>query len=103
MVVKLKSGALASLNCKLYLLFWAKQEEWDKFVTNNKELECIEDMNLPWSCSVFYIKKKDSSYRLVQDYHRVNKWTKHDVYLMPKIDHILNQLYRKTLFTILDI
>jgi hypothetical protein len=52
---------------------------------------------------VFYIHKKDGSYRLVQDYQGVNKWTKRDVYPMPRIDLILDQLHGKTLFTALDI
>jgi hypothetical protein len=103
MVVKLKPGAPDSLNCKLYPLSRAEWEEWDKFVAKNKALEHIKDTDSSWSCPVFFIKKKDGSYRLVQDYCSINKWTKHDVYPMPWIDHILDQLHGKTLFIALDI
>ena len=39
----------------------------------------------------------------MQDYRDVNKWTEWDVYPMPRIDLILEQLYGKTIFTALDI
>ena len=40
---------------------------------------------------------------MVQDYREVNKWTEREVYPMPRIEQILEQLYRKLLFTALDI
>jgi RNase H-like domain found in reverse transcriptase/Reverse transcriptase (RNA-dependent DNA polymerase) len=39
----------------------------------------------------------------VQDYREINKWTIRDVYPIPQITHILEQLQGKTLFTALDI
>ena len=39
----------------------------------------------------------------MQDYCDVNKWTEWDVYPMPRINLILEQLYGKTIFTALDI
>ena len=40
---------------------------------------------------------------MVQDYREVNKWTEQEVYLMPRIKQILEQLYGKLLFTALNI
>ena len=63
----------------------------------------IRGSESPWSCPVFFIHKKDGSFRLVQDYCNINKWTERDVYPMPRIDLILEQLHGKTIFTALDI
>jgi hypothetical protein len=56
--VKLKPGALDSLNCKLYPLLQAEWEEWDQFIAKNKELEQIEDIDSPWACPVFSSRRK---------------------------------------------
>ena len=56
-----------------------------------------------WGSPFFFIKKKDGSLRPVQDYRAVNSWTKRDVYPMPRIEQILEQLHGKVLFTTLDI
>jgi hypothetical protein len=103
MVVRLKPGAPDTLNCKVYPLSRAETTEWNDFVTKNKKLGRIKDTESSYTCPVFYIHKKDGSYRLVQDYRGVNKWTECDVYPMPRIDLILDQLHGKTLFTALDI
>jgi Reverse transcriptase (RNA-dependent DNA polymerase) len=39
----------------------------------------------------------------VQDYRKINKWMIQDVYPIPQITHILEQLQGKMLFTALDI
>ena len=49
------------------------------------------------------IYKKDGSFRLVQDYREINKHTVRNVYPMPHIEQILEQLHGKTIFTALDI
>ena len=52
---------------------------------------------------MFFIHKKDGSFRLVQDYRKINKHTVRDVYPMPRIEQILEQLHGKTIFMALDI
>jgi disulfide oxidoreductase YuzD len=103
MPVRLKPGAPATLNTKIYPLTRAEMEEWRMFVTKNKALKRIKDSESPWASPVFFIHKKDGSFRLVQDYRGVNSWTERDVYPMPRIDLILEQLNGKELFTTLDI
>jgi Reverse transcriptase (RNA-dependent DNA polymerase) len=49
------------------------------------------------------VKKKDDNLRPVQDYREVNKWTIPDVYPLPRIETILEQLSGKQLFTTLNI
>jgi hypothetical protein len=54
--------------------------EWRAFVKKNKAMKRIKESKLRWAAPVFFIKKKDGSFRLVQDYREVNKWTERDVY-----------------------
>ena len=44
-------------------------EEWRAFVAKNKELGRITETDSPYAAPVFFIHKKDGSFRLVQDYH----------------------------------
>ena len=103
MAVKLKPGAPETMDCKIYPMSCAELQEWKNFVAKNKRLGRIADSKSRWASQVFFIKKKDGSYRLIQDYQGVNKWTERELYPMPRIDLILDQLHRKTLFTALDI
>ena len=75
MVVWLKLGTPDTMNSKIYPLTCAELEEWQKFVERNKAMGRIQDTKSPWGAPVFFIKKKDRTFRLVQDYREVNKWT----------------------------
>jgi Reverse transcriptase (RNA-dependent DNA polymerase) len=74
-----------------------------KFLDENQAMGYIEPTNSPYSSPFFFIKKKDGTLQPVQDYREINKWTIWDVYPIPQITHILEQLQGKTLFTALDI
>jgi len=52
---------------------------------------------------VFFIKKKDGSLRLVQDYRALNSMTVKNKYLLPLISELVSQLRRARYFTKLDI
>ena len=103
MVIKLKPGAPDTINTKIYPLSCLKMEEWQAFIAKNKELGRITETNSPYTAPVFIIHKKDGSFRLVQDYCEINKHTVRDIYPMPQIKQILEQLHGKTIFTALDI
>jgi hypothetical protein len=74
-----------------------------KFLDENQAMGYIKPTNSPYSSPFFFIKKKDSLLRPVQDFREINKWTIRDVYPIPQITHILEQLQGKMLFTALDI
>jgi hypothetical protein len=101
--IKLVLDAPGTINCKTYLLTHAEIQVTKEFIKENVGLGYIEKTNSPWSPPWFFIKKKDSSLRLVQDYWEVNKWTVRDVYPIPRIEQILEVLHRKELFMALDI
>jgi hypothetical protein len=102
-VIKLKDRAPDTINCKIYPLIKPEQEATKKFIEENEALGFIQKTDSPWSTPWFFIKKKDGSLRPIQDYREVNKWTVHDVYPIPRIEQILEQLEGKELFTALDI
>ena len=52
---------------------------------------------------MFFIKKKDSSLQLVQDYHVLNAMTVKNRYSLPLISELVSQLRRAKYFTKLDI
>ena len=52
---------------------------------------------------MFFIKKKDSSLYLVQDYHILNAVTIKNRYPLPLISKLVSQLYRVQYFTKLDV
>ena len=81
----------------------AELAKWKDFVDKNLALQRIKKSKSKWTVPVFFIKKKDRSLRLVQDYCEVNKWTKRDNYPLPRIEQILEQLHGKVIFTALNI
>jgi len=52
---------------------------------------------------VFFIKKKDGSLRLVQDYRALNAKTVKNTYPLPLISDLINRLRGARYFTKLDV
>jgi len=52
---------------------------------------------------VFFIKKKDGPFQLMQDYWMLNEMTVKNKYLLPLISELVNQLRGAKYFTKLDI
>jgi hypothetical protein len=102
-MVRLKPGAPDTINCKVYPLACNELQAVEDFTSTNEKLGCIKKANSPWGSLFFFIRKKDGSFRPVQDYHTINSWMERDIYPMPCIKQILEQLHRKVLFTTLDI
>jgi Reverse transcriptase (RNA-dependent DNA polymerase) len=102
-VIKLKPDTPDMIKCKTYPLTKPEMDAVKKFLDENQAMGYIEPTNSPYLSPFFFIKKKDGSLQLVQDYCEINKWTVRDVYPIPQITHILKQLQGKTLFTTLDI
>jgi Reverse transcriptase (RNA-dependent DNA polymerase) len=101
--IQLKSDAPDMIKCKTYPLTKPEMDAAKKFLDENQAMGYIEPTNSPYSSPFFFIKKKDGTLRPVQDYREINKWMIRDVYPIPQITHILEQLQGKTLFTALDI
>jgi hypothetical protein len=80
-----------------------EQSELDRFLTENLETGRIRQSKSPMASPVFFIKKKDGSLRLIQDYRMLNDMTVKNKYPLPLISELVNQLHGAKYFTKLDV
>ena len=59
----------------------------------------VEESSSPWASPVVILKRRDGG---CVDYHQLNTVTRKDVFPLPQIDDLLDQLTAKTVFTTLD-
>jgi len=88
---------------KVYPLSLLEQEELDAFLEENLCTGRIRPSKSPIAAPVFFIKKKDGSLWLVQDYRALNAVTVKNRYPLPLISELVSQLRRAKYFTKLDI
>ena len=79
------------------------QAELDAFLEENLHTRQIQPSKSPIAAPVFFIKKKDGSLHLVQDYHALNTITIKNRYPLPLIFKLISQLHRAWYFTKLDV
>jgi hypothetical protein len=89
--IKLEPGAKPT-NCKVYPLAPNEQAELDEFIQENLASGRIHPSKSPMASPVFFIKKKDGTLRLVQDYRALNVFTIKNRYPLPLISELVNQL-----------
>ena len=85
--------------CKVYPISVSEQSELDRFLNENLETGRIRPSKSPMASPVFFIKKKDGSLRLVQDYRMLNDMTVKNKYPLPLISELVNQLRGAKYFT----
>ena len=103
LAITLKDGTPATINCKIYPLSKPELAATREVLDKNVALGYIEEEESPWLTPWFFMGKKDRGLRPLQDYCVVNSWTIRDVYPIPQIEQILENLDGKVLFTALDI
>jgi len=91
------------VNCKVYPLAPNEQKELNQFILKNLQTGCICPSKLPMALPVFFVKKKDGSLCLIQDYCALNAMTVKNRYLLPLISDLINQLCSANYFTKLDV
>jgi len=87
--IELVSGAEAK-GCKVYPISVSEQLELDRFLTENLKTGHICLSKSPIASPLFFIKKKDSSLQLVQDYQMLNDMMVKNKYPLPLISELVN-------------
>jgi len=88
---------------KVYPLSLVEQKELDFFLEENLHTGRIRPSKSSMAAPVFFIKKKDGSLQLVQDYQALNSMTVKNKYPFPLISKLVSQLCGARYFTKLDV
>ncbi len=80
-----------------------EQKELDEFLRENLANGRIQPSKSPMGAPVFFVKKKDGSLRLVQDYRKLNEITVKNSYPLPLVSDVLNRLRGSKYFSVLDL
>jgi hypothetical protein len=75
----------------------------DTFIHKNLSSGQICPLKSPIASPVFFIKKKDSTLHLVQDYRALNALMIENQYPLPLISELVNQLHGMKYFTKLNV
>src|SRR5260221_1661298 len=81
----------------------AEQKELDTFLRENLANKRIHPSKSPIGAPVFFVKKKEGSLCLVQDYQKLNKITVKNSYPLPLVSDVLTRLCDAESFTTLDL
>ena len=57
----------------------------------------------PWGAPIIFIRKNTRELRMTVDYHALNRQTKKDVYLLPRIDDLLDILVHACFLSAIDL
>lgn len=88
---------------KLFPLSPPEQHELDAFLKENLANGRIQPSKSPVGAPVFFVKKKDGSLRLVQDYRKLNEITVKNSYPLPLISDVFERVKKARYFTKLDL
>lgn len=89
--------------CKVYPMSPIEQKALDEFIMENLATGRIRPSKSPMASPVFFVKKKDGSLCLVQDYRKLNAYTVKNRYPPPLINDLINRLKGARYFTKLDV
>src|SRR5258707_1655012 len=81
----------------------AEQKELDDFLQENLANGCIHSSKSPMGAPVLFVKKKDGSLHLIQDYQKLNKIMVKNSSPLPLISNVLTCLHGAEFFTVLNL
>jgi len=101
-VIKLIPGSKPK-SIKVYSLFSVEQKELDTFLQENLHTGQICPFKSPMATLVFFIKEKNSSLWLIQDYWALSSIMVKNKYSLSLISELVSQLHRAKYFTKLNV
>ncbi|GKD95866.1 hypothetical protein Tco_1379763, partial [Tanacetum coccineum] len=63
----------------------------------------IRPSSSPWGAPILFVKKKDGSFRMCIDYRELNKLTVKNLYPLPMIDDLFDQLQGSCIYSKIDL
>ena len=88
---------------KVYPLSREEREKVHEFIQEQLRKGYIRPSKLPQMVSVFFVGKKNSKKRMVQDYRCLNEWTIKDNYPLPLTSDVVENIGMKKVFTKMDL
>ena len=82
---------------------FAAREEIARQLHQMQQQGVISPSTSPWASPVVLVRKKDGSLRFCIDFRKLNAITKPDVFPLPLIDDLLDQLGKSRYFSTLDL
>ena len=88
---------------KVYPLLREEREEVHEFISEQLRKGYIRPLKLSQIALVFFVEKKNSKKRMVQDYRYLNEWTIKNNYPLPLISDIVENIGTKKVFMKMDL
>ena len=99
--IELKDGATPGYG-PIYSVSEPEQAALKEFIDNHLATGTIHPSQSPIGALVLFVKKKDHSLRMVVDCRRLNTAMQKDRYPLPRINDLLEQLGKASVFTKID-
>jgi hypothetical protein len=101
--IELKADAPRAIDCKVYPMTPTEDEALLKFLKDMQKRGYIQPSKSLFASSFFFIRKKDSKLRPVQDYRKLNQWTIPNRYPLPLIPELIAQVKDAEIFSKFDV
>jgi len=101
--IEFKKDAPKAVDCKVYPMNRIEDEAVQKFLHDELEKGYIRESKSSYASSFFFVRKKDSKLRPVQDYRKINALTIRNQYPLPLIADLIRDLSNAHIYTKLDV
>ena len=79
-----------------------KKNEIDKLIQELVKAGIVQPISSPYASPVVLVKKKDNTWRLCVDYRKVNEMTVKDIFPIPLIEDLMDELGGSHVYSKID-